>query len=77
MLAWGGGGGIGGQFPSEMTSLPGRLSKEIKPTGDIFTSRAKGWMKKAREREKKGKSVWRDSMHNSLNVKRMKSNVYF
>ena len=55
MLVKGGGGGegIGGQFPSEMTSLPGRLSKEIKPAGDLFTSRTKGWMKKAREREKK------------------------
>ena len=69
-------GGIGGQFPSKMTSLPGRLSKEIKPAGDLFTARAKEWMKKARER-KKGKSFWRESMHKSLNVLRIKSNVYF
>ena len=60
-----------------MTSLPGRMSEEIKTAGHLFTARAKGWMKKVSEREKKGKSVWRESMHNSFNVKRIKSNVYF
>lgn len=61
-----------------MTSLPGPpLVRRNKNRRGFITARAKGWMKKASEREKKGKSVWRESMHNSLNVKRIKSNVYF